>query len=208
MLQLRPHVTRWLQRFWSPTRAAQPEPQPTGSQGSSEHTRGLASLEQQITKVARAQAKLSVRQDDIVEGLAGLASGLERLTATVALSAALPSVPSTPIDPSPVLDALDRLEDARRVLAADRPEVEAGLAALGTRLEAWLASVGVERLAACGVPVDPVAFRVIGIESCAGAADGEITRVVRAAARRGTELLREGEVLVAREVLGAGEGLG
>lgn len=157
----------------------------------------LAPLEQQITKVARAQAKLSVRLDDIADGLAGLTSRLEHLHSASAASGA-PN-PAQLVDPSPILDALDRLDDARRMLAADRPEIEEGLAALGARLEAWLDSVGVQRVAACGVPVDPASFRVIGVEVRAGAYDGEVTRVVRAAARRGAALIREGEVLIHRE---------
>jgi GrpE len=146
----------------------------------------VASLQEQVHKVARAQSKLSLRLDELMHLLD------ERLAARAA------DPPSGELDPAPVLDVLDRLDEARRTLAVERPAVEQGLASIGARLEGFLGAMGIERRATLGVPADPKLFRVVGVEATSEATDGSITRVIRAAALRGARLIREGEVLVGR----------
>lgn len=137
-------------------------------------------LQERLNTVARAQSKLSLRLDDVVHMLE------ERL-------------PPTPLpDPAPLLDALDRLGEAQRVLASDKPAVAQGLASIGARLEGVLGAMGVHRRAEIGVPADPKLFRVVGVETSSASHKGVVTRVIRAAAVRGTQLIREGEVLVSR----------
>jgi len=142
----------------------------------------VEALQDRVQKVARAQSKLSLRLDEIVVLLE------ERR--------APPPFP----DPAPLLDALDRLDEARRALVIDKPGAERGLASIGARLEGLLAAVGVERRAEVGVPADPKPFRVVGVEPGPDVVEGVVTRVVRAAAVRGapSQLIREGEVLVGR----------
>jgi len=175
-----PEVRSWLHELW-PSRPAAPAAESDGDATPP----WAAALEQQLTKVSRAQAKLSVRLDDIVTRLDTLVDHAH-------------APPGDVLDPAPLLDVLDRLDEAHHILIDDRPAVARGLAALVTRLEAVLDSLGVQRVTVCGVQVDPTLFRVIGVEHGVAVRDGEVTRVVRAAARRGARVIREGEVLVGR----------
>lgn len=146
-------------------------------------------LSEALTKSARAQAKLGV----CVEALdARLEAGFSDLRAALA---ARPAASTPSVDP--VLDVLDALEEAARSLEGDRPEVAEGLRGLVARLERFLATTGVERLAHPTEPLDGKLFRVVGREPKPGQRSGVVTQVVRAAARGPSGVIREGEVIVA-----------
>ncbi|PRQ06278.1 nucleotide exchange factor GrpE [Enhygromyxa salina] len=166
---------------------------PAPQAGDSEATSGSeldAELEVRLKMIARAQAKISLRLDEITELVgANHRAVLERLTAPT-------QAPTETLDE--VLDALDRLDDARRSLGADQAAVADGLAGISLRLERFIAARGLRRHADTGAPPQGQRFRIVGTEDDPALADGVVTRVVRSAATRGDELIREGEVIVNR----------
>jgi molecular chaperone GrpE (heat shock protein) len=97
-----------------------------------------------------------------------------------------------------LLDVIDRLDDARRSLAPEQHALAAGLTAIAARLERVLGGRGVVRHAALGQPPRGRRERVVGHESHPELPEGVIVRVVRAAASRGEQLVREGEVVINR----------
>lgn len=145
-------------------------------------------IDERIKKVARAQSKLSLRLDELMQMLR------ERLPEASQAQTPTPHEP----DPGPVLDALDRLDEAQRVTSVEHPAVAQGLASIGARLEGFLGAMGIERRAQPGGAVNPQLFRVVGVEASEEVEDGMVTRVIRAAVVRGDRLIREGEVLVGR----------
>jgi molecular chaperone GrpE (heat shock protein) len=148
----------------------------------------LDELGSRLQTVARAQSKLSLRLDELGEQIASNhAQLLARLDAP--RSSHAPSYEG-------VLDAIDRLDDATRSLGPDQRGLAEGLEAIAARLDRVLASDGIVRRAEVGAPPDGRRVRVIGTERRGDLPEGVITRVVRSAATRDDQLLREGEVLV------------
>lgn len=88
--------------------------------------------------------------------------------------------------------AIDALDPARDDGVAD------GLRGVLARLDRVLAEGGVTRLAPVGGAVDGKRFKVIGTEARSDLPPGAIARVVRAAALRDGQVIREGEVITAR----------
>lgn len=144
-----------------------------------------------VKKLARAQAKLAARLDEVDGSLT------TRLDALHAAPAAAPASGPWP----GVLDAMDLLAHAIDALDPTRDDgVADGLRGVLSRLDRVLAEGNVTRLAAAGVAVDGKRFKVIGTEPRADLPAGTISRVVRAAALRDGQLIREGEVVTARRI--------
>lgn len=149
-----------------------------------------------VQKSARAQAKGAVRLEALEAKLEG---GFADLRAALRDRPASPAASSPSPSPDPVLDALDLLDEAARALSASGSEaVVQGLRGVTARLERFLAEGGVTRLSQASSPLDGRTFRVVGTVQRPDLAEGEPALVVRAAARRGDRLVREGEVLVNR----------
>lgn len=144
----------------------------------------LDELSARVQTVARSQSKLSLRLDDIAEQIA---SNHQELLARL---------DTPPPSHDGLLDAIDRLDDAARSVGPDQDGLGEGLRAIAARLERVLADGGTLRHAQTGVPPDGQRVRVIGTERHDQLPAGVVTRVVRSAATRNGELLREGEVLV------------
>jgi molecular chaperone GrpE (heat shock protein) len=150
--------------------------------------RGHVFLADAVQKIARAQARMSLKLDD-VEGK--LEAGLQELRQQQKQGN---DDDDDGLDP--VLDAVDLLEEAARTARRGGDETLAtGIAGIGARLSTFLGDAGVSRVGAAGVPPDPRLFRVVGTEP--GHPAGVVTRVVRAAVLSGDKVLREGEVLIA-----------
>jgi molecular chaperone GrpE (heat shock protein) len=98
-----------------------------------------------------------------------------------------------------VLDALDLLCEVKRQPSLP-PGCAEGLDGVVTRLDRALLQVGIARHGEIGQPVDGRHFRVVGTEEVPDSPEGVITRLVRHAAMRGNQLVREGEVLINRRV--------
>jgi len=94
------------------------------------------------------------------------------------------------------LDALDRARESAGVVTSDG--MRDGLRAVSERLELFLRQAGIARIADTGGGLDGRLFRVVGTETRADLGEGSVVRVVRAAARTGNEVVREGEVIVSR----------
>lgn len=153
-------------------------------------------------KNARASAKLMLRLEELDKkvdaGFAELRAGHARTSDRDARDAA-----------GVILDALDALDRALEAAAtipssSGSDGMTTGLRIASDRLTASLAAQGIERVAdVVGAPPDGRTFCVVGVESAAELDDGVVVRVVRAAARQGDRLLREGSVIVNRR--GTGE---
>lgn len=176
-----------------------------------------------LRAIARTQRKLSIRLDEVVEELGHIGAQVKlvhrELTArldrkaeaprarNVLTHAADPSGPSTGPSTGPaldnpsyddVLDALDRLDDARAMLPTDGHALAGGLEAIASHLARHLSTHGVRRHAAIGGPPDGRRFRVVDTEQRTDVPDGVVVRVVRSAASRDDRIVREGEVIVSR----------
>lgn len=95
---------------------------------------------------------------------------------------------------TPLFDALDALDEARRV-AAD-PHLRTGLSLVAERVHGFCAQAGFQRLELNGALPDARVCRVVGTEPGTGAPAGCVQRVVRAAVVHGERVIREGEVIV------------
>jgi molecular chaperone GrpE (heat shock protein) len=148
-------------------------------------------LMETVQKLARSQAKLALRVEEldgkIEGGFADLGNRLDDL--------ALPAS-ADDTDWGELLDAVDLLCEAVHQAGPGSPLAE-GLTGVRARLERFLAQQGIERLTAEGQSPDGRLFRVVGSQPSPVLAEGVVTRVVRAAAVRGQQVLREGEVIVA-----------
>lgn len=103
-------------------------------------------------------------------------------------------------DASALFDALDLLEQA--VAALDRaaaPELATGLDGVHARLLRHLGSEGFQRVASLRAPPDGTLVRVVGTVDAPDATPGDVVAVVRAAIKQGSRLVREGEVITARD---------
>jgi molecular chaperone GrpE (heat shock protein) len=143
-------------------------------------------LATKLQAIARAQAKQAIVIDELSEALAQRHAELLELL-------------SSRDEVDGLLDAIDRLDDARRTLAPDQHELEVGLAAIAGRIERLLAARGVTRHARLGQPPEGRRERVVGSERRPELPEGVIVRVVRSAASRGQQLVREGEVVINRK---------
>jgi hypothetical protein len=151
-----------------------------------------------LKKLARAQGKLGLRLDELERKLEG---GLEDLRGTLSRRTAHPSAAG---EGQPgeggfgdVLDAIDLLCEVKRQSALP-PGCAEGLEGVVARLDRALAQAGLSRHGAVGQPADGRRFRVVGTEDIPDLQQGVVTRLVRHAAMRGTQLVREGEVLINR----------
>ena len=173
----------WLARLFRRDRAL-----PETATASNEPTR--QELLEGMHRLARAQAKQGLRLEELESKLEG---GFADLRAQLEEQ----QRPGGDVDWSELLDAMDALDEAARV-AATTPEVAAGLRRVIERMGQFLAARGVERQVPVGRSPDARLFRVVGTETAPALPDGVVARVVRAAALRGAEILREGEVIVTR----------
>ena len=152
-------------------------------------------LVEAVQKSSRAQARLALHVEDLERklegGLAELRGSLSSLRGATSGNA---SASEPPWDE--LLDAVDLLEEASRV-AADEA-LASGLRGVAARLERFLTSSGITRLASIGHIPDGRLFRIVGTQPHPSLAEGVMARVVRAAAVRGERLLREGEAIIVR----------
>lgn len=151
-----------------------------------------------MKKLMRAQAKLGLRLDELERKLEG---GLEDLRGTLSRRTAHPSEAregqSGEGGFGDVLDAIDLLCEVQRQSALPAGCAE-GLEGVVARLDRALAQAGLARHGAVGQPADGRRFRVVGTEDIPELQQGVVTRLVRHAALRGAQLVREGEVLINR----------
>lgn len=152
-------------------------------------------LGEMAQKVSRAMVRLSVRVEELERKVEG---GFADLRAREQERRQPVSPPS---DLAPLLDALDLIDDALRALPPeDGASLGQGLRGIAARLERYLKAAGVRRFAAVGVQPDGRLFRVVGAADYNDLPEGAVVRVVRAAALVGDQVLREGEVVVARRM--------
>lgn len=190
------------------TSAREKPPRPVLPEPSAAEPSWVETLSQAIQKSSRATARLQAQFEALerkVEG--GIADVRERIANS-----------ATP----PAAERLDGLLDAADLLAAaieqargrDSHDLAAGLNGIRVRIEQFLADRGLARVCDAGVRPDGRLFRVVGVDPSSDVPEGEVVRVVRAAVLRGTQVVREGEVLVAQKVnafdsgaasIGAGE---
>jgi molecular chaperone GrpE (heat shock protein) len=154
-----------------------------------------AALADAAQKSARAQARLTLQVEDLERklegGLAELRNALGVLQKGLASGAHAGGAP--PWDE--LLDALDLLDEAIRLVD---PAFVPGLMGVVARLGSFLSHAGLTRLAPLGHPPDGRLFRVVGTEPHSSLVEGSIARVVRAAVLQGEHLLREGEAITVR----------
>lgn len=148
-----------------------------------------------VQKSSRAQARLALHVEDVERKLEG---GLAELRGELSSLRGATSGDSSGSEPpwGELLDALDLLEEASRV-AADAA-LASGLMGVAARLERFLTSSGITRLASIGHIPDGRLFRIVGTHPHPSFAEGAIAHVVRAAAVRGEHLIREGEAIIVR----------
>jgi len=144
-------------------------------------------LTELVQKSTRAQSRLGLRLEELERKIEG---GFTELRTRA------PAPSRADLRWDDLLDALDLLDEAAAAVADQ--SVRTGLGAIGERLVRQLTLGGITRLGRAEGPVDGRRFRVVGTEDCEGVPPRSVVRVVRAAALRGSELIREGEVVVAR----------
>lgn len=184
-------MTGWFRKLFR----AKPEPVPSSAvpQETAEQ------LLEVLRRSARAQTKLTLRLDESVATLSGQITALRpSLDALSGHAAPAANAVPPPISWSGLLDAMDMLQHAIDSLAPTRADgVDQGLTLVLVRLDRFLTQNGISRLGARGETVDGKLFRVVGTVSDPSLPSGTIVRVVRAAATRDGEIVREGEVLTA-----------
>lgn len=188
----------WLARLFGKTQGAPPVA--PGGDGAPDAGPPNAQLIETVQKLARVQARMSARLEEL-DGK--LEAGFMDVRALLAQQ---PDAQADDLDWDDLLDAMDTLDEAVAQTATGAPEIAGGLRGVLVRLERFAAQAKIERhLPIEGAP-DARLFRVVGTVNGAaeGAADGarsgrpEVARVVRAAVVRGEEVIREGEVIVKR----------
>ena len=182
-------MTRWFRKLFRPEASA--EPAPTVAPETAEQ------LLEALRKSARAQTKLTLRLDETVGSLTGQLAELgPSLNALTNRAASVP--PPAPISWNGLLDAMDLLQNAIDGLDKTRTDgVDQGLTLVLERLDRFLSQNGISRVGARGESVDGKLLRVVGTVSEPALPSGTIVRVVRAAATRNGEVVREGEVITA-----------
>lgn len=152
----------------------------------------FAALTDLVQKTSRAQARISLKLEDIESKLeAGFQEArMDRK--------ALAQTANAPVDLTAVLDALDLLQEAARTAQGGGNDALAGgITGISLRLSSFIERAGLTRQGAAGEQPDGRLFRVVGTEAQADCSPGAITRVIRAAVTSGDRIVREGEVLVA-----------
>jgi molecular chaperone GrpE (heat shock protein) len=147
-----------------------------------------------VQKHARAQAKLGAR----LEALEGkLEAGFSELRAQTKAPAAPRSAQPRPDD---LFDAMDTLDAATLTLqgAPGGAAAVEGLQGVLERLQRHLQQAGFTRVAPLGAAPDGKHFRVVGEVASTSLSPGTVAQVVRAAILQQNQLVREGEVLVAK----------
>jgi len=171
-------------------RVVRREPSPAPAPESDALRTGLALIE----RTARAQTKLAFELEALAEETK---TGFAKLSTAIEALAGERSDASKP-EWDEVLDAMDVLDRAiEQRSAVGDGEVAAGLSGVVRRLGRFVAAAGIERIASVH-EIDGALFRVIGTTREANSSLQSI-RVVRAAAKRHGQLLREGEILVASD---------
>lgn len=147
-----------------------------------------------MAKLTRVQGRQGLRVEQVESklegGLADLRSGIERRNA-------LPTEAGPGIGWVDVLDALDLLCEVKQQQVLPQGCAE-GLDGVLGRLDRALAAAGIVRHGELGQPAEGQRFRVVGTEDRPDWPEGVVTRMVRHAATRGNQLVREGEVLINR----------
>jgi molecular chaperone GrpE (heat shock protein) len=152
----------------------------------------VGELLEALQKQSRSMVKQGARLDASLGALDARVGALQD-----ALKASAAPAAPTAIRLDEVFDALDALDEARRLV--DEPHLSAGLARVCERLCRFCERAGYTRLAPVGELPDARLLRVVGTEQDAGIGTGRITRVVRAAIVTGTTLVREGEAILSQE---------
>ncbi len=176
----------WLVSFWHRLISPSPVLTPDADQSPSWAKELLESMQ----KLSRSNARVSLRLEDLekkVEG--GFAEARAR-------TAAVPKATAS----HEILDVLDALDEACRVIAITQPEIAQGLDRLSRRVEQLSLQHTYIRLRPEGTAPDGRLFKVVGTTPCAEIPEGMIARVIRAAVTtRDGMLFREGEVLTSRK---------
>ncbi len=150
-------------------------------------------LTELVQRAARAQGKSALRLEELERKLEGGFADLRHLTQAAAR-------PAEHLRWDDVLDAMDLLEEASAALQATHPSVAQGLGGVQLRLVRHLSAAGLVRLTPLHAPPDGTQVRIVGTEEQPDLPEGVVTRVVRAAVKRGDQLVREGEVLTNRRL--------
>jgi len=152
--------------------------------------RELAESHETSRKLLKALGRSSLR----IEQIEAMVSALGKEANPVDVA------PAAAGDIERLLDALDQLDRAV-ASAAERSlgDLVGGLTGVRDRLDMYTVSLGLTRHRTVGVEVDGALFRVVGTATAEGAAPGAIVEIVRSAVTEGRRLVREGEVIVARE---------
>lgn len=148
-----------------------------------------------VQKSSRAQSRLALHVEDLERKLEG---GFAELRGSLSSLRGATSGSTSEREPpwDELLDAMDLLEEASRV--ATDAALASGLMGVVARLERFLTTSGITRLASIGHIPDGRLFRIVGTQPHPSFAEGAIARVVRAAALRGERLIREGEAIIVR----------
>jgi len=164
----------------------------------------LRELQEGLQKQSRAAVKQATRLE------AALGETDARVTA---LGEAIKKLPGASVSresnvtrPDEVFDALDALDEALRLTA--EPHLAQGLTRVRERLLRFCERLGYTRVDGHGELPDPQVMRIVGTEARHDAAHGTVTRVVRAAVRSGSQIVREGEVIVSTQEDSDGARLG
>jgi GrpE len=153
----------------------------------------VSELLDSLRKVVRSNGRLGLRLDAIE---AKLEAGLADVRARIVLTTPPPKEPAA-VRWDDLLDALDALDRAAESAGAVSSEgMRDGLRAIVARLELIVQQAGITRVSGTGNVPDGRMFRVVGTEAHADRDDGTVVRVVRSAARSGSRVVREGEVVV------------
>lgn len=181
----------WLfRRLAAPSpRAPPPEPAPAPTP---EAPPWAVELADAVQKLARAQARLGLKVDDLNAKVDG---GFSVLQTSLIAQAAQPKAPEW----DELFDAMDLLDTvARGPEAGAHAALAEGLGGVLDRLTRLLARLSLERAAPTGGVPDGRLFRVVGNRHDPSLPEGAVSHVVRAAVLRGGQLVREGEVLTNR----------
>lgn len=148
-----------------------------------------------MQKSSRATGRVGLKLEELDRKLEGGLQDLRSLLANANLGTA-----ATPADGwDDLLDALDLLDAAiLSARGAGQEGLAAGLEGIHQRLERMLHNHRIQRLDEVNGPPDGRLFKVVGTQSREDCADGAVVRLVHAAATQGSQILREGEVIINR----------
>jgi hypothetical protein len=167
-------------------------PQPPAP-ASAEPAPWVAELLEQLQKLSRGNARLSLRVEDLEGKVEG---GFAELRGHLAAPRAADQQ-----RPDELFDALDALDEACVNARQLQPEFAAGLERVVRRLEQLALKQAYVRVRPHGQPPDGRLFKVVGAVTAPELADGLVARVVRAAVITHPDgsTVREGEVLTSRK---------